>query len=180
MPRYLALLRGVNVGKGKRVPMAEWRAAMTAAGCTEVATLLNSGNAVFDHASRSTQGLAEGMAALVQERFGVETTVVVKSARELHALVDDAPFVPTEAEHARCLVAFAMQAATIQALQDLQPLLQPGERLGITPHAAYLLCPRGLLDSRAGEALLGKLGRGATTRNWATVLKLRAALGKPG
>ena len=52
--------------------------------------------------------------------------------------------------------------------------------LVVTPHAAYLLCPQGLLESLAGEALLGKLGRGVTTRNWATVLKLRALLGKPG
>lgn len=180
MPRYVALLRGVNVGKGKRVPMAEWRAAMLAAGHIEVATLLNSGNAVFGNASRSPQGLADGIAALVRETFGVETTVVVKSARELHTIVDTAPFVPNEAEHARCLVVFAMQAATMHTLQALQPLLQPGERLGITPHAAYLLCPQGLLESLAGEALLGKLGRGVTTRNWATVLKLRALLGKPG
>ena len=116
----------------------------------------------------------------MRETFGVETTVVVKSARELHTIVDTAPFVPNEAEQSRCLVVFAMQAAAMHALQALEPLLQPNERLGITPNAAYLLCPQGLLESLAGEALLGKLDRGVTTRNWATVLKLRALLGKPG
>ena len=41
-------------------------------------------------------------------------------------------------------------------------------------HAAYLWCPDGILSSKAGEALLGKAGRQATTRNWATVLKIEA------
>ena len=81
---------------------------------------------------------------MVRETFGVETTVVVKSARELHTIVDTAPFVPNEAEQSRCLVVFAMQAAAMHALQALKPLLQPNERLGITPNAAYLLCPQGL------------------------------------
>jgi uncharacterized protein (DUF1697 family) len=44
-------------------------------------------------------------------------------------------------------------------------------------HAAYLLCPGGLLESKAATALLGKAGRTVTTRNWATVLKLRDLLG---
>ena len=47
MPAFLALLRGVNVGKAKRVPMAELRRVLEDLGCTNVATLLNSGNAVF-------------------------------------------------------------------------------------------------------------------------------------
>ena len=53
MPTFVALLRGVNVGKAKRVPMAELRALLSGLGYTGVATLLNSGNAVF-HAPRGT------------------------------------------------------------------------------------------------------------------------------
>ena len=47
MPTFVALLRGVNVGKSKRVPMGELRALLSGMGYTGVATLLNSGNAVF-------------------------------------------------------------------------------------------------------------------------------------
>ena len=46
--------------------------------------------------------------------------------------------------------------------------------------AAYLLCARGILESNAGEALLGKLGKSATSRNWATVLKLQALASQRG
>ncbi len=53
MPVYVALLRGVNVGKAKRVPMADLRAVLAGLDCTDVATLLNSGNAVFRSKARS-------------------------------------------------------------------------------------------------------------------------------
>ncbi|MDC7806829.1 hypothetical protein PQS31_08355 [Luteimonas sp BLCC-B24] len=46
----------------------------------------------------------------------------------------------------------------------------------VAADAGYLSCPAGLLDSRVAPVLLGKAGRAVTTRNWATVLKLQAAL----
>jgi uncharacterized protein (DUF1697 family) len=54
----------------------------------------------------------------------------------------------------------------------------PPERFAIGRHAAYLHCAEGILKSKAGEALLGRIGRRATTRNLATTLKLLALAGK--
>lgn len=176
MGRFVVLLRGVNVGKGNRVPMAEFRALLTAQGHGEVQTLLNSGNAVFSSRARDSARLAEAIAAAVQQAFGVTTPVIVKSAVQFDTIVREAPFAVPEAEHSRCLVAFSMAPEALQALTVLQPLAQPGERLVITGHAAYLHCPGGLLESRIGEALLGRAGRALTTRNWATTRKLQALL----
>lgn len=174
MSRFIVLLRGVNVGKAHRVPMADFRAMLEALGHSDVKTLLNSGNAVFTSTRRSADKLADEIGAGLTERFGVTTPVVVKSAAELRAIVDGNPIVPPEADHARFLVVFSMEPGRLKALKDLQPLLHPGERLNITAHAAYLHCANGLLDSRAGEALLGKAGKAVTTRNWGTVIKLAA------
>ncbi|MGM9427294.1 DUF1697 domain-containing protein [Hydrogenophaga sp. MI9] len=174
MSRFVVLLRGVNVGKGNRVPMAEFRAMLEALGHTDVKTLRNSGNAVFASTSRSATKLAADIAAGLQDRFGVTTPVIVKSASEFRAIVDGNPIVPPEAEHSRFLVAFAMDPARLAELDALQPLLNPGERLAVTAHAAYLHCAGGLLESKAGEAMLGKAGKGITTRNWGTTLKLAA------
>jgi hypothetical protein len=79
--RFVVLLRGVNVGKGNKVPMAEFRAALESLGHHHVRTLLNSGNAVFSSTSRSDSKLASVIAKAVEERFGVVTPVIVKSAR---------------------------------------------------------------------------------------------------
>jgi uncharacterized protein (DUF1697 family) len=65
----------------------------------------------------------------------------------------------------------------VPARAPLVPLAKAPERLIVTEHAAYLYCPDGILQSKVGEAMLGKAGKGVTTRNWATVLKIHALLG---
>jgi uncharacterized protein (DUF1697 family) len=171
------LLRGVNVGKSNRVPMAELRALLEAEGFSEVRTLLNSGNAVFRSAARSAASHAKAIAAALQANLGVSVRVVVKSSSELLTAVAECPFTLPESDHSRFLVAFAQQESATQGLSALLPLLQPGERLHIGRHAAYLYCAYGILESKAGSALLGKPGSAVTSRNWATVLKLQSLLG---
>lgn len=177
MPRFVVLLRGVNVGRGKRVPMAEFRRLLERLGCTDVRTLLNSGNAVFSSTGRSGMEHAAAIADAIEERFGFTTPVIVKTALELKAIIEESPIVPADDEHSRFLVAFGPDAGALKALQPLASLAQAPEQLVVTPTAAYLYCPDGILESAVGEALLGRAGRGVTTRNWATVLKIHAALG---
>jgi len=176
MPTFVALLRGVNVGKGKRVPMALLRALVEALGGSGVTTVANSGNVVFSHAGRSPGKHATAISAALDEHLGVAVPVVVKSARQFAAVLGENPMPPPIEDHSRFLVAFAQDATALQALQPLVALAQPPERFVVGASAAYLHCPQGLLQSRAGGALLGKAGRGLTTRNWATVLTLSALL----
>ena len=178
MSRFVVLLRGVNVGKSNRVPMAEFRAALEELGHGSVRTLLNSGNAVISSSGLSTSELAHGIANAVEARFGVVTPVIVKSAAEVDAIVRNNPFPPPEAAHSRFLVAFAMGQSGLHELACLSPLVQPDERFLVTEHAAYLHCTGGLLESKVGKAIVGRAGRSVTTRNWATVLKLSALLGE--
>ena len=174
MPRFIALLRGVNVGKAKRVPMAGFRALLLGLGCTEVSTLQNSGNAVFSAAGTSTAKHAAHIAAAIAGQLGVEVPVIVKSARELAAVMDENTIDGPAVDPSRLLVAFAPHAEALAGLAVLAPLVRPPERFVIGRHAAYLYCANGILQSKAGEALLGKSGKAVTTRNWATTQKLHA------
>lgn len=174
MPTYVALLRGVNVGKAKRVPMADLREVLAGLACTDVTTLLNSGNAVFKSAARSPAGCAAMIARALAERFEFDVPVVVKSASELAAVVDGNPLHFTESDHSSLLVAFVKDPGQLARLRRLDSLVVPPEQYAVGSHGAYLLCASGLLASKAGAALLGKAGLAATTRNWATVLKLHA------
>lgn len=177
MPRYVVLLRGVNVGKAKRVPMAAFRQLLEAQGFTAVHTVLNSGNAVGAHSGRSADSLATRVHAAVQEALGLDVPVLVKSAAEFNAAVAENPLAALpEAQQPQLLLAFAQSSAALQPLQAVAPLVQPPETLHIGRHAAYLHCAAGILQSQAALALLGKVGRGVTTRNWATVLKIQAVL----
>jgi len=174
MPTFVALLRGVNVGKAKRVPMAELRALLSGLGYTGVATLLNSGNAVF-HAPRGTSAKhSADIAAAISTQLKVEVPVIVKSASELAAIISENPIKAGAEEHPRFLVAFVQDAKALSSLAAIGSLVVAPEQFSVGRSAAYLLCATGILESKAWEALLGKAGKSATTRNWATVLKLQA------
>lgn len=174
MPKFVALLRGINVGKAKRIPMAELRALMGELGFTGIATLLNSGNAVFYAASGTPARHANAIAAAIASRMAFDVPVIVKSAKELAAVVSGNPLGDAITNPSHFLVVFVQDAKTLPALDFIAPLVKPPEQFAIGTHAAYLHCTTGRLDSKAGEALLSKAGQSTTTRNWATVLKLLA------
>jgi uncharacterized protein (DUF1697 family) len=174
MPTFVALLRGVNVGNAKRLPMAGFRALLSPLGYTGVATLLNSGNAVFRATTGTSAQHGADMATAIKERFGLEVPVIVKSAAELAAIVSENPIEAEASQHSRILVAFMQDPNALSGLATIAPFVGPGERFVVGRHAAFLRCATGILDSKAGVALLGKTGASATTRNWATVLKLQA------
>ena len=174
MPTFVALLRGVNVGRANRVPMAEFRSLLVGLGYGNVITLLNSGNAVFSAAAGATSRHAQGISDALVSKLKVEVPVIVKSARELATIVSECPIKAGPADHSRFLVAFVQQPKSLASLSSLRLLVTPPERFATGSQAAYLFCADGMLESKAGRALLGKTGKSATTRNWATVLKLHA------
>ena len=98
--------------------------------------------------------------------------MVVKSSSEFDAAVAGNSIVPSPEDHSRFLVAFSQERRTLDKLVELASLVRSPERFVIGAHAAYLHCAGGILQSKAATALLGRAGRGVTTRNWATVLKL--------
>ena len=176
MQRYVALLRGVNVGRAKRVPMADWRALLEVLGCEGVRTILNSGNAVFECAGRSAEKLAGRIRAAIAGKLAVDVPVIVKSEKDLVAIVRGNALAALSSDPSRLLVAFTGDVRSLAALVAVAPLAKAPERFHLGERAAYLWCPDGILTSKAATALLGKAGLEATTRNWATVLKIRDLL----
>jgi uncharacterized protein (DUF1697 family) len=171
---FVALLRGINVGKANRIPMAGLRALLEGLGYTDVTTLLNSGNAVFRAAKGTPAKHAADIAAAITSQLQLNVPVIVKSAKELDTIASGNPWASSAPDHSRLLVAFAQDNKTAGGLDAIRKLVVAPEAFVIGPHAAYLHCVSGILESKAGKALLGKPGQTVTTRNWATVLKLQA------
>jgi uncharacterized protein (DUF1697 family) len=171
---FIALLRGVNVGKAKRVPMAALRELLAGLGYTGVATLLNSGNAVFRAAQSSPAVLAAAIEKAIASRLGVDVPVIVKSAKELSAIAAANTLAAAALDPSRLLVVFVQDRKALAQLAAIGLLVKTPEQFVIGADAAYLDCPGGILESRAAKALLGSAGLSATTRNWATVQKLLA------
>ena len=91
MPIYIALLRGVNVGGNKVIPMAALRAAMTASGFGRVETYVQSGNVVFETSVKPVSELVQTIADTLQSGFGFPVPVMLRTARELAALCGNNP-----------------------------------------------------------------------------------------
>jgi uncharacterized protein (DUF1697 family) len=175
---YIVLLRGVNLGQVKRVPMAQFREMLSGMGYTDVVTLLNSGNAVFRASAGKPERLAQAIAKALLRKLKVEVPVIVKTDRQLAAIVREIPIAVDESQRSRFLVTFAQDRKALAALSVIEPLVASEETFLLGRHAAYLHCAAGILESRAGEALLGMAGKPVTTRNLATTLKLHALAGK--
>jgi len=179
MPVSVALLRGINVGKAKRVAMADLRGLLADLGYTGVATLLNSGNVVFRSSKGSTARHAADIAAAISRVLHLDVSVIVKTASELETIISENPIAAAGTAPTRLLVAFVQDSGALSGLKVVERLVAPLEKFVIGRNAAYLFCPPGILKSKAGEALLGKAGKAATTRNWQTVLKLQALASRP-
>ena len=91
MTRYIALLGSINVG-GNRLKMAELREALEREDFEEVETVVASGNVLFSHDERPSEGLAEKIAYIVRDRFGIDSFAAVRSRDELVAAIADNPF----------------------------------------------------------------------------------------
>ena len=172
MTRRVALLRGINVGKAKRIAMAELRALVERLGYGEVRTLLNSGNVVFSAASGGDAAIAQRLGQAIADELGVASQVVVKSAATFEKIVAENPLVAYATDPSRLFVTFTQSAADLVPLAELaQPDFGP-DAFACGRHAAYLWCPQGFLESALATAVARRLGDRGTTRNWSTTRKL--------
>lgn len=172
--KKIALIRGINVGRAKRVAMAELRTLVENLGYTDVRTLLNSGNLVFGTPRTAPLDAATRIEKILATDLGVPARVTVLTASELADAVDENPLLQIADDPARLLVAVLRNSAD---RKKLEPLLEQDwslEVLALGKRVAYLWCAEGILASRLAEAVGRTLGDAVTTRNWATVLKLRA------
>jgi uncharacterized protein (DUF1697 family) len=174
--RHVALMRGINVGKAKRIAMAELRALAEGLGYTEVATLLNSGNLVFGAPARAGVAAAARIESGIANELGVACKVTVLSAPQWQAVLDDNPLTAVMTAPSRLLVAVWRDSAGREAVERFVQQDWAPDAMACGRHAAYLWCREGILASRAAAALDRQLRDGVTSRNWATALKIQALL----
>jgi len=176
MPRYVALFRGINVGKAKRIAMAELRLLLGKLGYTDVQTLLNSGNAVFTGNAGPAGTHAGRIRQAVLEKLGVDALVIVKSGKDVAGIVAGNPLGAVADDPSRLLVALTNEGRVLASLKTLARMDWGDERIHVGKHAAYLWCANGILESKAAVALLTGLKSTGTTRNWATLNKIHALM----
>ncbi len=166
--RCVVLLRGINVGKGNRLAMADLRAVLEQVGCTEVSTYLQSGNAFVTAAS-------SGLAARVEAALPLKVPVVVRTVADVAAVAAACPWPDrAAAEPKQVHVSFLgarPRAGSVAALRDAAG----GDEVVEGDRALYLSFRGRSVDAPLSKALAkADLGTVVTTRNWTTVLRLAA------
>lgn len=169
---HIALLRGVNVGGSKKVPMLELRELARSLGFGNPRTLLNSGNLVYAAHGKAPADAALALEQGILQRMKVSTGVVVVTAEELDRIIDDNPIDGDDVDPSCLFVSIWRDSYDRNALLPLLEQDWGNEQLHVGSRAAYQHAPDGASHSELGDAVDAMLGDRVTARNWNTIGKL--------
>lgn len=171
--RLIVLLRGINVGRNKRVAMGDLRQLLVKLGYSQVQTHLQSGNAVLTSPWSETGGVAAAIEQALMRDIGVESTVILRTAGELAAVVEANPLRDVATVPSRHLVGFLAGQPEPGATSLVGELDAPPDGVRLLGRELYLWCPHGILASPLSKVNWDRrVGVPVTMRNWNTVLKL--------
>ncbi|KGR80801.1 DUF1697 domain-containing protein [Lysinibacillus boronitolerans] len=177
MTKYVALLRGINVGGHNKLKMAELRDALQPLGLQNIRTYIQSGNILFE-SSESEALLQQQIQETIQTTFTITSTVIIRTAEEFRSIVNNCPFSEQDLADAR---ATATGESLHVALLSTVPIEENGakllqyvsekERCIIKGRDVYLLFYDSIRNAKLSQQL-PKLEVPATVRNWKTMMKL--------
>jgi uncharacterized protein (DUF1697 family) len=167
---WVALLRGINVGGHRKVPMAELRSLCEELGLRDVRTYIASGNVVCASSHRSPSAVASLLERGIGERFGHDVSVVVRKPRQLADVVEGLPFAGPE----QVSVSFLLSPMKTDVVKQMQGALLNDAEVVVKGLHAYVRTPRGLAQPFLPPALARTFSAAGTSRNWRTVTTLRS------
>ena len=172
--RYIALLRGINVGRARPVGMAELKAAVESLGFRDVRTLLRSGNVVFAGDADDPQTVANRLEAAIEERFAMQVGVVVRTAQELASTVAANPIPEAAGEGSNLHVMFLAEPLADAVGDALEPSQFEPDVVRVAGREIYVWYRNGMTGSATAQQLDRRVRSLVTDRNWNTVGKLLA------
>jgi uncharacterized protein (DUF1697 family) len=174
MARYVAFLRGINVG-GHQVPMATLRKELGDLGFADVETLINSGNVIFtDGTRRKAAALEDTIERHLHELLGYEVATFVRTPAEVADVAECVPF-PELPPNGTVHVHFLRAAPSAAVQREVVACEAGDDRLAFRHRELYWWCPSKMMDSPVDMKAVGKLlGGPSTSRNITTVRRLAA------
>jgi uncharacterized protein (DUF1697 family) len=173
MPVIIALLRGINVGGSRLVPMADLRALLAGLQLRNVQTHLQSGNALFQGPEKDLPKLSAKIAAALERKFGFPVDVLLRTSADLKAVIANNPFVDRKKIEPGKLIVFFLLSSLEKAKHDEIAQLKFGsEEIQFGKRELYIYFPDGQGRSKLPAALDRILKKATTARNWNTVTKL--------
>ena len=173
MPRYVALLRSVNVAGHGRIAMDELRASFARLGYEDVVTYIQTGNVLFTAPTRGEKAIVAALEDQMARDFGDAPDVLLRTVPELRRIGGASPYAKAGADPARHHVTFLATAPAKAVLVALELPPSGRDELVVDGREVYVHTPDGYAGSKyTGTFLERRLGVVSTTRNWNTVSKL--------
>ncbi|WP_026564689.1 DUF1697 domain-containing protein [Bacillus sp. UNC41MFS5] len=171
MTIYIALLRGINVGKNNRIKMADLKNLLETIGLEKVKTYIQSGNVLFE-ASDDSARLSQRLEEEISKTFGFPVPVILRTAEEYEQIIRNCPYSMESLKEGESIqLAFLADEPSQEKIEYLRSFKSEPDECFINGKEVYLYLRQSILDSKLA-AQLPKLEVPATVRNWKTVIKL--------
>ena len=173
--RYIALLRGINVGGKRKILMVDLRQSFERSGFHNVVTYIQTGNILFDSSDiEDSLDLAQRIEQLILSDFGFEVPVIIRMVDELEDIIQKNPFLQESNLQIENLhLTFLKSIPESDELDKMKALSFPRDKYTIVDNNVYLFIPGPYRETKLGNNLFEKkLKVAASTRNWKTILKL--------
>ena len=171
--RYIALLRGINVGGNTMIKMDELKAVFSELGFENVTSYINSGNLAFDTKKTAETKLIDKIENAVEAEFGKRVHVMVREQSDIARVLKNNPFDGQYESHKHMHVLFLKEPMPAEKAAQLQASALPGERYEVRDREIYNLLPNGVAGSLLTKGFFEKKPvLPYTGRNWRTVEKL--------
>ena len=173
MHTYIALFRGINVGGKNSLPMKDLASIFEILGASNVKTYIQSGNVVFQSASKDISSFSKRLGIEIRERRRFEPHILVIEFSEVETAITNNPFPEAESEPSSLHLGFLAGAPKNPDLKKLESLKKDSERFCLIGSIFYLHAPEGVGRSKLAASSERLLGVPMTDRNWNTVCKLK-------
>jgi len=171
MTTYISILRGINVGGHKPVPMKELQALFESLGYKQVKTYIQSGNVAFSAEEKSSSAIRKAIEVAISQRFGFEVPVLISTQADIKKVIEGNPFLNEKGiEPDKLHVTFLDELPKQESVDKLLTYDYAPDRFVLTGKEVYIYCPNGYGRTKINNTFFeSKLKVGATTRNWKTV-----------
>lgn len=171
MKTYIALLKGINVGGHKKVPMAELRDLLIKLQFENVQTYIQSGNVVFQTLYDDSLKLEQVIQDAIQSKFGFEVSVLIKTREQLKTIFDGCPFEEETKKASYFMMLHDVPSGHL--IKEASEKVYEGEEYLILKSCIYYYCKKGYGQAKFNVNLFErKLKTFATARSYNTLVKL--------
>lgn len=171
MKTYIALLRGINVGGHRKVPMAELRSILAKIGLEGVKTYIQTGNIIFQSDEQKKTELERRIQNSILNHFGFEVSVLVRTEQELNSIFENCPL--SEDKKINSYFAILSHVPNKKLVNEASQKTYENEEYFIIGDCIYFYCATGYGKAKFNlNYFERKLSVGATARNYKTMLKL--------